>query len=139
MQETAVALWKRFDQYDPSFPFVPWGCRFALRHVMKHREQKARSGRCLSLSVDLIERLGARRIEEDDLLEDRRRALSICLKQLNAAERLLVENRYERETTMAQMAALTGQDVSYLYRALDRVRRRLQECINRRLKLGGIP
>ncbi|MEO0448361.1 MAG: sigma factor, partial [Verrucomicrobiota bacterium] len=33
VQETAVALWKRFDDYDTTLPFAPWACRFALNKV----------------------------------------------------------------------------------------------------------
>ena len=29
MQEAAVNLWKKFDEYDPSQPFLPWARRFA--------------------------------------------------------------------------------------------------------------
>jgi RNA polymerase sigma-70 factor (ECF subfamily) len=30
VQQTAVALWEKFDEYDPKLPFTPWACRFAL-------------------------------------------------------------------------------------------------------------
>src|SRR3954447_1882978 len=68
LQDTAVALWKKFDQYDPDCPFVPWACRFAFRHVLKHREQKVRRSKYLSL--DVINQLAAQRLEEDEILED---------------------------------------------------------------------
>jgi RNA polymerase sigma-70 factor (ECF subfamily) len=29
VQQTALALWEKFDAYDPSQPFTPWACRFA--------------------------------------------------------------------------------------------------------------
>src|SRR5690242_11940842 len=89
LQETAVALWKRFDQYEPDSPFVPWACRFAIHYVLKYREQKARRGKFFSLEV--IEQLATERLEEDEVFEARRRALAICLKELSDAERLLVD------------------------------------------------
>ena len=33
IQETAAALWQKFDQYDPQKPFVAWACRFALNEA----------------------------------------------------------------------------------------------------------
>jgi RNA polymerase sigma-70 factor, ECF subfamily len=30
VQQTAIALWEKFDAYDPAQPFTPWACRFAL-------------------------------------------------------------------------------------------------------------
>jgi RNA polymerase sigma-70 factor, ECF subfamily len=137
LQDTAVDLWKKFDQYDPSCPFIPWACRFAFRRVLKYREQKGRRGRCLSL--DVIDLIAAERLEEDEVLEERRLALAACLRRLSDAERLLVEQRYSRRTTVAQMAEAAGQNVSTIYKALERVRRRLFECINRRVGLGGLP
>ena len=29
-QQTAMALWEKFDACDPAQPFTPWACRFAL-------------------------------------------------------------------------------------------------------------
>jgi RNA polymerase sigma-70 factor (ECF subfamily) len=136
LQETAVALWKKFDQFEPSSPFVPWACRFAIHYVLKYREQRAR--RSKFLSIEVIDQLATERLKEDEALEVRRRALTTCLKQLSDIERLLVEQRYSERTTVAQMAEVTGQKVSALYRALERVRRRLFECINHRLELGDL-
>src|SRR3954470_18998801 len=51
LQETAVALWRKFDQYDLSEPFVPLACRFAFNHVLKHRARKSRQARFLSIEV----------------------------------------------------------------------------------------
>jgi RNA polymerase sigma-70 factor, ECF subfamily len=30
VQQAAIALWEKFDAYDPAQPFTPWACRFAL-------------------------------------------------------------------------------------------------------------
>ena len=30
VQQTAIALWEKFEAYDPTQPFTPWACRFAL-------------------------------------------------------------------------------------------------------------
>ena len=136
LQDTAVALWKKFDQYRPDQPFVPWACRFAIRHIVKFREKKARRDKFLS--IEAIELLAAERLEEEENLEDRRCALVTCLTELSEPERLLVERRYSRRTTVARMAEETGQDVAALYRSLQRVRRRLVVCINRRLALGDL-
>src|SRR4051794_297299 len=109
LQETAIALWKRFDQYDPRLPFNPWACRFALRHVRKYREQKARRDRFLSLEA--IDLLVSEHLEEEGIMEERRRALRACLQTLNVHEQLLIERRYSERATVARMAQDTGQDV----------------------------
>jgi RNA polymerase sigma-70 factor (ECF subfamily) len=136
LQETAVDLWKKFDEYDSGCPFIPWACRFAFFHVLKFREQKSRRSKFLSLEA--IDQLSTERLEENDVLEDRRRALATCLKLLSESDRLIVEERYSRQLPVTQISEVTGRNISTLYKALERVRRRLFECVNRRLGLGSL-
>jgi RNA polymerase sigma-70 factor (ECF subfamily) len=135
LQETAVDLWKKFDQYDPDYPFVPWACRFAYFQVLKFREQQSRRRRFLSLEA--IGQLAADQPEESAVLDDRRRALATCLKLLSDSERLMIEQRYSRRMPVAQLSLVTGRNIATLYKALERLRRRLFECVNRRLGPGG--
>jgi RNA polymerase sigma-70 factor, ECF subfamily len=135
LQETAVDLWRKFDRYDPSFPFAPWACRFAFRRVLKHREQHARPLKYLS--IESLTQIAADRSEKEGILEDRRRALETCLQQLRDVDRLMVERRYSRQMSVAQIAGITGRNTSALYKALERIRRGLFECVNRRLQMGS--
>jgi RNA polymerase sigma-70 factor (ECF subfamily) len=135
LQETAVDLWRKFDQYDPACPFAPWACRFAIRRVLKHCEQRVRRNKCLSLET--LSQIADERMEKEGILEDRRRALEMCLERLSDADRLVVEQRYSRQMSVAKIAGLTGQNTSTLYKALERIRRRLFECVNRRLRMGS--
>jgi RNA polymerase sigma-70 factor, ECF subfamily len=135
LQETAVDLWRKFDRYDPAFPFAPWACRFALRRVRKHREQRARRLKCMSIESPTP--IAAGRAEKDGIAEERRSALECCLQQLCEADRLVVEHRYSRQMSVAQIAGITGRNPSALYKALERIRRRLFESVNRRLELGS--
>jgi RNA polymerase sigma-70 factor, ECF subfamily len=135
LQETAVDLWRKFDRYDAAFPFAPWACRFAFRRVLKYREQQARRVKCLS--IESLTQIAAERSEKDGILEDRRRALETCVQQLCEADRLVVEHRYSRQLSVAQIAGITGRHTSALYKALERIRRRLFECVNRRVHMGS--
>ena len=134
LQETAVDLWRKFDRYDPTFAFAPWACGFAFRRVLKHREQQAR--RVKALSIEALNLIAAERSEKEGILEDRRRALERCLQQLRDDDRLVVEQRYSRQMSVAQIAGTTGRNTSALYKALERIRRQLFECVNRRLQMG---
>lgn len=42
VQQTAVVLWKKFAAYDPSQPFTPWACRFALNKTRQWIERHQR-------------------------------------------------------------------------------------------------
>jgi RNA polymerase sigma-70 factor (ECF subfamily) len=134
LQDTAVDLWRKFDRYDPSVSFAPWACGFAFRRVLKHREQQPRKVKYLSIeSLNLIV---GERSEKEGILEDRRRALERCLQQLRDDDRLVVEHRYSRQMSVATIAEITGRNTSALYKALERIRRQLFECVNRRVQMG---
>src|SRR5689334_25022209 len=42
VQQTAIALWEKFAAYDPSQPFTPWACRFALNKTRQWIERHQR-------------------------------------------------------------------------------------------------
>jgi RNA polymerase sigma factor (sigma-70 family) len=62
VQQTALALWEKFDAYDPAQPFTPWACRFALNKARQWIERQQR-WRAL-LDGDLAEELVRRRPTE---------------------------------------------------------------------------
>src|SRR5436190_16126710 len=42
VQQTAMALWEKFDAYDATQPFTPWACRFALNKARQWVERHQR-------------------------------------------------------------------------------------------------
>jgi len=127
VQETAAALWKKFDQYDQSLPFLPWAKRFARYEVLMHHRKKRRY---TFLSESLVESLAESHEGRHTAAEQRRIALRDCLAKLPEADRRLVERRYaEKEATVQQLAEETGQTANVLYKSLARIRRALQECV----------
>ena len=54
VQEAAVALWDKIDQYVPAKPFAPWACRFALNEAKMFLRKKSRQNRL----ADEVARLG---------------------------------------------------------------------------------
>jgi RNA polymerase sigma-70 factor (ECF subfamily) len=135
LQDTAVDLWRKFDRYDPELAFAPWACGFAFRRVLKHREQSAR--RVKFLSIESLTLIADETSEKDGILDDRRRALERCLEQLPDDDRVVVEHRYRGQMSVAQIAEITGRNTSALYKALERIRARLFDCVNRRLHMGS--
>src|SRR6188768_319708 len=80
VQQTAIALWEKFDAYDPAQPFTPWACRFALNKARQWIERKQRWQALLKsgLAEELMERREALRPE----IEVRLRHLESCLGKL---------------------------------------------------------
>lgn len=129
VQQTALALWAKFDAYDPAQPFTPWACRFALNKARQWIERHQR-WRAL-LERGLGEELEQRREELRPELELRLRHLQTCLEKLPQDQRSLVEDYYHRRTGIDELADNSGRTVAATYKALQRIRQALQLCIER--------
>src|SRR5436853_7117642 len=88
VQQTALALWEKFDAYDPSQPFTPWACRFALNKTKQWIERRQRWQ--MLLEHGLAEELAQRRPELQPEFERRLQHLDRCLGRLLPAQRSLV-------------------------------------------------
>lgn len=138
VQQTALALWEKFDAYDPAQPFTPWACRFALNKTRQWIERHQR-WRAL-LDGDLAEELARRREELRPELEPRLRRLEGCLGRLPEAQRSLVEGYYYHRQEIDQLARQSGRTVASAYKTLQRIRQTLQDCIgNTGEPEGGMP
>src|SRR6188472_3256645 len=89
VQQTALVLWEKFDAYDPSLPFTPWACRFALNKTRQWIERRQRWQALLESG--LAEELAQRREELRPELDSRLRDLEGCLGKLPAEQFSLVE------------------------------------------------
>jgi RNA polymerase sigma-70 factor (ECF subfamily) len=127
VQQTALALWEKFQAYDPSQPFTPWACGFALN---KTRQWLERRQRWLALlEGGLAEELAQRREELRPEMDARLRHLEGCLGKLPAEQFTLIEGYYYRRNDMEMLAANLGRTVAATYKMLQRVRLALQACI----------
>jgi RNA polymerase sigma-70 factor (ECF subfamily) len=131
LQETSVALCRKFAEYDPEQPFLPWAFRFAYLEVLRQRERNQRGTRLLK--AELVERLAREREAHEPALHARLQALEQCLDDLPAADRELIRQRYQGKARAAELARQSGASRRTLFRNLDRIRRRLFDCISRRL------
>ncbi len=135
LQETSVALCRKFADYDPDKPFLAWAYRFAYLEVLKQRERNQRGRR--HLSPGLIERLAREREEHESVLQARLQALEHCLEELSPADRELIRSRYHGKVRTDELVRFSGASRRTLFRNLDRIRRLLLECINRRVAAAG--
>jgi RNA polymerase sigma-70 factor, ECF subfamily len=130
LQETSVALYRKFAEYDSEKPFLAWAYRFAYLEVLKQRERNQRHTR--HFHGELIERLAREREEHEPMLQARLQALENCLQDLPPADRELIRQRYQGQARIEEMVRRAGASRRTFFRKLDRIRRSLLECINRR-------
>lgn len=136
LQEVCIAISQKFDQYDPTRPFLPWACRFAYLKVLKFLEQQ-RPRRMVRLPTELLELLAKTREEEEPILAERLVALRKCLEKLSDSDHKLIQARYIDRVPTEQIASRFAQSRRTLFRNLERVRRLLFECIDRSVLLEG--
>ena len=135
LQETALALWKAIDKYDPERPFIPWACRFALNEARMFLRTEGRRKRFIR--EDLVAMLEARRIEMAPQLDARREHLRECLDQLPADQRSLVRGYYFDDETVPAIAERLARTVEAVYKSLQRIRQALEACIGRKERLAA--
>lgn len=135
-QEVCVVLWRECETFQLGTDFVRWVSVIAHNQVHKFRRQQRRVGPQLSdATVDL---LAQDAVERADLLESRRDALQQCLDKLPAKDRQLVRTCYgDAQTTFKTAAEDLGRPVNTVYKALNRIRRSLHDCIDRAISVEG--
>jgi RNA polymerase sigma-70 factor (ECF subfamily) len=136
LQETSVALYRKFADYDAGRPFLPWAYQFAFLEVLKQRERNQRGAR--HLSRDLIERLARERETREPVLQARLQALEHCLHELSPIDQELVRQRYLAKTRTEELVRQSGASRRTLFRKLDRIRGMLFDCISRRVAATGL-
>lgn len=135
-QQTSLTLWKQWERFDPTRPFVPWACAIAHNHIRNHLRTR-KDHRRVYLSDELMQQVAATRLACEDHLDRRRAALDGCLDKLDAAQRRLLEACYESDQPLNAIAQRRGQTANALYKTLRRIRRALHECIERALAQEG--
>jgi RNA polymerase sigma-70 factor (ECF subfamily) len=136
-QEVCVVLWRAYETFQLGTDFVRWVSVIAHNQVHRFRRQQRRVGPQLSdASVNL---LAEDAVERVDLLESRRDALRSCLDKLPDNDRQLVRHCYgDSRVTFKTVAEELGRPVNTVYKALNRIRRALYECIERTLAVEGL-
>lgn len=128
VQQAAMALWEKFDAYDPAQPFTPWACRFALNKARQWIERRQRWQALLERG--LAEELAQRRQELQPEFELRLKHLEGCLRKLPEDQRSLVEGYYYERVRIETLAEQSGRSAAGTYKMLQRVRHTLQRCID---------
>ena len=131
-QEVCVVLWREYETFELGTNFVKWVSVIAHHQVQRFRRQQRRVGPQLSdAAVDLLAQDAVERV---DLLESRRDALRRCLDKLPEKDRQLVRHCYgDSRVKFKTVAEALGRPVNTVYKALNRIRKTLYECIERTL------
>ena len=137
VQTVSLVMWRKWHEFEPGSDFMRWGRVIARFEVLKARRNFARDRHVFR--EDLMELLAEASTEQDEPGESERyrEALAHCLEELPPKSRHLVSSAYQGDLTIRQLAEELGKSATSLYKVLDRIRKKLQRCIEGRLNRQG--
>jgi RNA polymerase sigma-70 factor, ECF subfamily len=130
VQQAALTVARRFDEYDASRPFVAWALWLARSRIADHYRKVGREK--LVFSDALLERF-ERALADSGDRPARQAALERCLDKLPARSRRLIELRYENDASMQSLADEVDSTPASVRVMLFRIRNILAECIGAEL------
>ena len=126
VQETAVALWRKIDLYNPDQPFTPWACRFALNEA---RDFLRRKGKLNSFMTDELAELISKKKNEPAKYQQNE--LLDCVAKLEPSHKSLIEEYYFKQAGIDKISDETGRSSEALYKSLQRIRKQLLSCMRK--------
>ncbi len=130
LQNIAVAVVESFNAYNPAYPFVPWAIGVARNQVGLYLRSRRRDRlvfdeetvTCLAVAIQEVANEKSMQL---DHLQD-------CLGTLESRSHRLLELRYEQDMKPAAIAERVEMSANSVAKALQRIRDRLRECIDRK-------
>lgn len=136
-QQTAVILWKKYDQFDSKKSFFSWACGISRLEVMNFLRK--RSSKRLYFTDELNLQLMDSFEESNDLeFELRKSALERCKQYLREKDRELVNECYAEKSGVQNVAERLDRSTQSIHNSLRRIRISLFECIQRTLSQAGV-
>lgn len=134
-QRCSILLWRKFDEFDPDRSFLSWACGVAFYEVKNFVRTAARDR--LQFDAELMEQIADRRLTSLHQLDARLDALRGCLARLKVADQELLRQAYDDGQSLRAFAASTGQALQTLYNRVSQLRRKLVDCVDRKLAAEG--
>jgi len=126
-QKTCLSAWEERRDYDFSRELFLWLCGIARNHVRHYYRGRQRLP--VRLAPDVIEQLAELRLRESSREEERQKALEHCLEKLVPKDRDLIEAYYRAHRPTREVAAALGRSLEAVFKALQRTRTLLHDCI----------
>ncbi len=135
LQETNLVLWRKLDEFAPNREFLPWAFTIARYQVLASIRDHKRDR--VLLDAELAEKVAAVAERESSKLDGVQAALRVCVEELSIPNRELIRRRYTQSESIADLAGAMDKTQSAIKVSLLRIRRRLADCIQKRLAAEG--
>lgn len=127
VQRAAIALWRKFDQFDPDTNFIRWACVVTRFEALAYRRKMARDR--LVFREDVLELMAEEAAEEFDGRSAEHEALETCLLAMPEKQRKFVMLAYTPSVKITELAEEAGSTAAAFYMLLKRLRGQLMKCV----------
>jgi RNA polymerase sigma-70 factor (ECF subfamily) len=127
MQEVAMVLWRRFNDFNPEHSFGSWARGIAYNKVLKRWRKYSRSP--VVISSDAVEGVMAAYDRAEHQITDEEIALETCMEKLPERSREYVELRYVQKLQLNEIAERLDNTLNAVNKALGKIRGKLMDCI----------
>lgn len=135
-QSTALVLWQKFDEFDPSTSFLAWSCRVAYFEASNFlRKKRPVDSPTFTALMDAFASEVAPPDEDDTAA--RQSALNACVDKLKQQDRAIIDLIYKDGLTVRDVANRLQRPPGGVSNSLLRIRRWLLDCVRRTLRLEG--
>lgn len=131
LQRVAVALVRKFDQYDPTRSFPAWAVGVAKYEVLYHRRQRATDKHVFD--DELVEKIALSYQHFVDDGDPFRAALERCLDELSGRPRRAIALRYEKGLESPAIAKRLHVSTGAVRMLLCRARKLIKQCVEQRM------
>ena len=137
LQRTSIVLWKKCNDWDPASEFLAWAITVAKFEVLGVIRDRKRDQKRFVFNSDVVELMVDEASRTVDSISDRAAALEVCLEFLSDRNREALSAYYVHGRSIQEVATKQEKQISALKVMLLRARRKLAECVERRLVSRG--
>ncbi len=127
MQRSALAMWRKFDQFDQGASFIKWACVVTRFEALAYRRKMARDRHVFR--EDVLELMAEEAAEELNQRSAEQDALESCLLAMPEKQRKFVMLAYTPGVKIKELAEEAGSTSAAFYMRLKRLRRQLMQCV----------
>lgn len=135
-QETLLFLWEKRATFDPATNFRAWAFKTAYFKALAKRRDLQRE-KAVCYPEEMLQTIAIEAEAKADEADPRMTALQTCLQDVAPADRTLLQMKYLGRGTVTTFAKSQQASPNKFHKALSRLRLRLKNCIEKRLRLSA--
>jgi RNA polymerase sigma-70 factor (ECF subfamily) len=132
LQGTALALFRRFPEYDGARPFLAWALGVAKFQVLGFQRDEARS--LIVFDTELLDKFTEAWAEQAPAVTQQSAALEFCLERMPARPRQILRWRYFEDLKSDEIARRLGSQSAAVRVTLQRLREQLRACVEKQMR-----